>query len=144
MFQPHRPSPKKSLFLSNGHPKVKKNQVCDRGRQKTSQKWGKGHPSGVEGGALGAQGWPRVSKTTPQNLPKFIHQRGPGPGAHPKAAKGTPGPPKSQKWEDFFNIFAEKIGDIVPKKRRAFRLVFYTFLVGKSEAQYKKQAIKKR
>ena len=26
---------------------------------------------------------------------------GPGPGAHPKCAKGTPGPPKSQTSEEF-------------------------------------------
>ena len=46
--------------------------------------------------------------------------------------------------EGFFNIFAEKIGDTVPKKRRAFRLVFYTFWVVKSEAQYQQKAIKKK
>ena len=45
--------------------------------------------------------------------------------------------------EGFFNIFAEKIGDTVPKKRRVFRLVFYTFWVGKSEAQYQKKRSKK-
>ncbi len=53
------------------------------------------------GGHMGAQGWPRVSKMTPQILPKFVEKRGPGPGAHPKGAKGTPGPPKSQKSDDF-------------------------------------------
>ena len=46
---------------------------------------------------MGAQGWPRVSKMTPQILPKFVENRGPGPGAHPKGAKGTPGPPKMSK-----------------------------------------------
>ena len=46
--------------------------------------------------------------------------------------------------EGFFNMFAEKIGDAVPKKRRAFRLVFYTFLVGKSEAQYNKTGDQKK
>ena len=66
---------------------------------------------------MGAQGWPRVSKMTPQILPKFVEKRGPGPGAHPKGAKGTPGPPKSQKSDDFL-----------------------TFLVRTSEAQYQKKA----
>jgi hypothetical protein len=65
---------------------------------------------------MGAQGWPRVSKMTPQILPKFVEKRGPGPGAHPKGAKGTPGPPKSQKSDDFL-----------------------TFLVRTSEAQYQKK-----
>ena len=93
---------------------------------------------------MGAQGWPRVSKMTPQILPKFVEKRGPGPGAHPKGAKGTPGPPKAQKSDDCFIIFGENIGGRVPKKRRAFRLVFYTFLVGQSETLYKKKNEQKR
>ena len=75
----------------------------------------------------GAHGGPRVGQglqNDAQILPQFVEKRGPGPGAHPKGAKGTPGPPKSQKNYDFVDIFGEKIGDTVPKKRRAFRLVF--------------------
>jgi hypothetical protein len=65
---------------------------------------------------MGAQGWPRVSKMTPQILPKFIDKRGPGPGAHPKGAKGTPGPPKSQKSEDFLTFLLRKSETQYPKK----------------------------
>ena len=86
---------------------------------------------------MGAQGWPRVSKMTPQILPKFVEKRGPGTSAHPQGAKGTPGPPKSQKSDVFLTFLVrtseaqyQKKGEQsvlflhVPKTRRAFRLVF--------------------
>ena len=98
----HIGPPRKGHFFSPvGTPKWGKNRVYARGRQKTSQKRGNGRRRDAKGGHMGAQGWPRVSKMTPQILPKFIDKRGPGPGAHPKGAKGTPGPPKSQKSKEF-------------------------------------------
>ena len=65
---------------------------------------------------MGAQGWPRVSKMTPQILPKFIDKRGPGPGAHPKGAKGTPGPSKSQKIHVLLRFVVRTSETQYPKK----------------------------
>ena len=59
---------------------------------------------GAEEKQRGAHGGPTVGQglqNDSQILPKFVEKRGLGPGAHPKGAKGTPGPPKSQKSDEF-------------------------------------------
>jgi hypothetical protein len=55
----------------------------------------KGAEEKQRGGTWRPKGRPGLQNES-QILLKFIEKRDPGPGAHPKEAKGTPGPPKSQ------------------------------------------------
>ena len=94
MFQAHRPSSKKSLFPSIGHPKMKE-KLALRPRSpknitKLMQRVPKGSHRDAHGGPRGAPGLQNGS----QILSKFLKKRGLCPGALQKGAKGTPGPPK--------------------------------------------------
>ena len=94
MFQAHRPSSKKSLFPSIGHPKMKE-KLALRPRSpknitKLMQRGPKGSHRDAYGGPRGAPGLQNGS----QILSKFDKKRSLCPGAPPKGAKGTPGPPK--------------------------------------------------
>ena len=73
----------------------------ESGRQKNlsflrseGPKMGPGCPKAPKRVSKGSQKRSKIGK-------QFVEKRGPGPGAHPKGAKGTPGPPKSQKSEEF-------------------------------------------
>ena len=125
MFQAHRPSSKKSLFPSMGHPKIKEKSGLRPRLPKNianiKQKAPKGSQRGAPGGPRVAQGLQNGS----QILSKFLKKRGLCPGALQKGAKGTPGPPKniknegkltrtraqhSQKNRDGEEVFAETRG----------------------------------
>ena len=100
MFQAHRPSSKKSLFPSIGHPKMKE-KLALRPRSpknitKLMQRVPKGSHRDAYGGPRGAPGLQNGS----QILSKFLKKRGLCPGALQKGAKGTPGPPKNIKNEE--------------------------------------------
>ena len=143
MFQAHRPCPKRSLFLSNGHPKMKEKSGLRPRPPKNVTKAGQRAPKRSKGGAHGG---PRVAQglqNDSPNPPKIRRKTGSRSRCPPKGCQGYPRTPKITKIGRFLNIFGENIGGTVPKKRRAFRLVFYTFLVGKSEALYQKKTSKK-
>ena len=143
MFQAHRPCPKRSLFLSNGHPKMKEKSGLRPRPPKNVTKAGQRAPKRGKGGAH----WgPRVAQglqNDSPNPPKIRRKTGSRSRCPPKGCQGYPRTPKITKIGRFFNIFGENIGGTVPKKRRAFRLVFYTVLVGQSEALYKKRRAKR-
>ena len=143
MFQAHRPSPKRSLFLSNGHPKMKEKSGLRPRPPKNVTKAGQRAPKRSKGGAHGG---PRVAQglqNDSPNPPKIRRKTGSRYQCPPTGCQGYPRTPKITKIGRFFIIFGENIGGTVPKKRRAFRLVFYTFLVGQSEALYQKKTSKK-
>ena len=94
----------------------------------------------------GGHGGPRVAQglqNASPSPPKIHTSTGARSRCPPKGCQGYPRTPKITKIGRFFIIFGENIGGTVPKKRRAFRLLFYTFLVGKSEALYQKKPSKK-
>ena len=97
MFQAHRPSSKKSLFPSIGHPKMKEKLALRPRSQKNItkliQRVPKGSHRDAYGGPRGAPGLQNGS----QILSKFGKKQNLCPGAPPKGAKGTPGPPKISK-----------------------------------------------
>ena len=106
---------------------------------KVGQRAPKWRRRGGHGGPRVAQGLQNDSPNAPKIL-RFTRSRSRCP---PKGCQGYPRTPKITKIGCFFIIFGENIGGTVPKKRRAFRLVCYTFLVGKSEALYQKKTSKK-
>ena len=97
MFQALQPSSKRSLFPSTGHPKMKeKSGLRPRSPKniaKVMQRVPKGSHRDAHGGPRGAPGLQNGS----QILSKFDKKRSLCPGAPPKGAKGTPGPPKISK-----------------------------------------------
>ena len=97
MFQAHRLSSKRSLFPSVGHPKMtEKSALRPRSQKnitKVMQRVPKGSHRDAHGGPRGAPGLQNGS----QILSKFGKKQNLCPGAPPKGAKGTPGPPKISK-----------------------------------------------
>ena len=80
----------------------------ESGRQKNlsflrseGPKMGPGCPKAPKRVSKGSQKSPKGSQKRSKIGKQFVEKRGPGPGAHPKGAKGTPGHPKSQKSEEF-------------------------------------------
>ena len=68
--------------------------------KKRRKRGAKGAEEKQRGGTWRPKGRPGLQNES-QILLKFVEKRGPGTGAHPKGAKGTPGPPKSQKTKEF-------------------------------------------
>ena len=97
MFQAHRPSSKKSLFPSIGHPKMKEKLGLRLRSPKNIANIKQRAPKGSQ---RDAHGGPRVTQglqNDSQILSKFVKKRSLCPSAPPKGAKGTPGPPKMSK-----------------------------------------------
>ena len=143
MFPAHRPSSKKSPFPSTGHSKMKEKSGLRPRPPKNVAIAGQRAPKISKGGAHGG---PRVAQglqNDSPNPPKIRRKTGSRSRCPPKGCQGYPRTPKITKIGRFFIIFGENIGGTVPKKRRAFRLVFYTCLVGKSEAMYQKNEQKR-
>ena len=143
MFQAHRPSPKRSIFPSIERPEMKEKSGprprSPKNVAKVRQRAPKWRGRGAHGGPRVAQG---LQNDSP-NPPKIRRKTGSRSRCPPKGCQGYPRTPKITNIGRCFIIFGENIGGTVPKKRRAFRLVFYTFLVGKSEALYQKTTSKK-
>ena len=97
MFQAHRPSSKKSLFPSMGHPKIKEKSGLRPRLPKNIANIKQKAPKGSQRGAPGGPGVAQGLQNGFQILSKFLKKRGLCPGALQKGAKGTPGPPLKYK-----------------------------------------------
>ena len=132
--------PEKVTFSLQWAPKMKEKSGLRPRPPKNVTKAGQRAPKRSKGGAHGG---PRVAQglqNDSPNPPKIRRKTGSRSRCPPKGCQGYPRTPKITKIGQFFIIFGENIGGTVPKKRRAFRFVFFNSFGRKIGGGYQKKA----